>query len=71
MIWERKIKKQNCDRLIEKDYLQQMVDSKLKEVEKEEIRIYIDTNIGLLAYRFCPYATRIFLIGCKISRQVF
>ncbi|MDU7926311.1 MAG: hypothetical protein E7J43_05360, partial [Finegoldia magna] len=41
--------------LIEKDYLQHMVDSKLKEVEKEEIRIYIDTNIGLLAYRFCPH----------------
>ncbi|MDU7891399.1 MAG: hypothetical protein E7J49_09380 [Finegoldia magna] len=51
----KKNKKQNCDRLIEKDYLQQMVDSKLKEVEKEEIRIYIDTNIGLLAYRFCPH----------------
>lgn len=51
----KKNKKQNCDRLIEKDYLQQMVDSKLKEVEKEKIRIYIDTNIGLLAYRFCPH----------------
>lgn len=51
----KKNKKQNGDRLIEKDYLQQMVDSKLKEVEKEEIRIYIDTNIGLLAYRFCPH----------------
>ena len=51
----KKNKKQNCDRLIEKDYLQQTVDSTLKEVEKEEIRIYIDTNIGLLAYRFCPH----------------
>ena len=52
---EKKNKKQNCESLIEKEHLQQIFDSKLKEAEKEEIRIYIDTNIGLLSYRFCPH----------------
>lgn len=31
----KKNKKQNCDRLIEKDYLQQIFNSKLKEAEKK------------------------------------
>lgn len=52
---EKKNKNKNCDSLIEKEHLQQIFDSKLNEIEKEEIRIYIDTNIGLLVYRFCPH----------------
>lgn len=51
----KKNKNKKCDRLIEKEHLQQIFDSKLKEAEKEQIRIYIDKNIGLLAYRFCPH----------------
>lgn len=48
-------KNQNYDNVLAKEHLQQIFNSKLKEDEKEQIRIFIDTNIGLLYYRFCPH----------------
>lgn len=51
----KKNKNQNNDKILDKEQIQQIFNSKLKEAEKEEIRIYIDKNIGLLAYRFCPH----------------
>lgn len=51
----KKNKNQNNDKILDKEQIQQIFNSKLNEAEKEEIRIYIDKNIGLLAYRFCPH----------------
>lgn len=51
----KKNKNQNNDKILDKEQIQQIFNSKLKEAEKEEMRIYIDKNIGLLAYRFCPH----------------
>ena len=51
----KKNKNQNSEKILDKEQVQQIFNSKLKEAEKEEIRIYIDKNIGLLAYRFCPH----------------
>lgn len=51
----KKNKNQNSEKILDKEQVQQIFNSKLKEAEKEEIRIYIDKNIGSLAYRFCPH----------------
>lgn len=51
----KKNKNQNSEKILDKEQIQQIFNSKLKEAEKEEIRIYIDKNIGLLKYRFCPH----------------
>lgn len=34
---------------------QKLINSKLNDTEKKQIRIYIDNNIKLLKYRFCPH----------------
>ncbi len=51
----KKNKNQNNDKILDKKQIQKIIKSKLNKEEKKEIRIYIDKNIGLLAYRFCPH----------------
>lgn len=51
----KKNKNQNNDKILDKEQIQKIIKSKLNKEEKKEIRIYIDKNIGLLAYRFCPH----------------